>query len=347
MYFAVETKISTRCEQEHEYNQQSTGTTSLYRFTFYMVFWKRKKKSDSWLALVPQRDGIAAASVTRAGERPAVEFAIFFPGTVDDAALEKAGKEVRAQTRRCTTLLGGGNYQMLTVDAPNVPAGEVKTAVRWRLKDLLDFPQDDATFDVLDIPPDPNATVRPQQTLFVVAARNGVVAARQKMFSAAKVDLSVIDVPEMAQRNISAMLEPNGRGLAMLSFDADGGLLTVSYGGELYLSRRIDIPLAQLVEPDIERRHQSFDRVTLELQRSLDNFERQFSFISVARLVLGPSEVQGLDEYLSSNLYTPVETLDLGRVFDLARAPELAAPAMQQRFMLALGAALRNEERAQ
>jgi MSHA biogenesis protein MshI len=129
----------------------------------------------------------------------------------------------------------------------------------------------------------------------------------------------------------------------MLSFGDDGGLLTVSYRAELYLSRRFDVTLAQLLEPDHERKHASFDKITLELQRSLDHFERQYSFISVSKLVLGPSTVSGLEEYLSSNLYTPVETLDLASVFDLEAVPELADKALQQRFLLPLGAALREE----
>lgn len=312
-----------------------------------MGFFRKTKKSDSWLAMVLQRDGIAAASVTHASsDRPAVEQAVFFHGGVDAEALEKAGKEARATAYRLTTLLAGGDYQLISTDAPNVPAAEMRTAVRWRLKDLLDFPAADATIDVLDIPVDPNAPVRPQRMMFVVAARNSVIAPRQKMFGSVKLGLSVIDIPEMAQRNISAMLEPEGRGLAMLSFDDDGGLLTVTYRGELYLSRRIDVPLGQLLDPDHDRRLQSFDRITLELQRSLDNFERQFSFISVAKLVLGPSTLEGLDAYLSSNLYTPVDTLDLASLFDLARAPELADKAQQQRFFLPLGAALRKEESA-
>jgi MSHA biogenesis protein MshI len=140
------------------------------------------------------------------------------------------------------------------------------------------------------------------------------------------------------------MLEPEGRGIAMLSFGEDGGLLTVSWRGELYLSRRIDVTLAQLLDGDHERRHQSFDKITLELQRSLDNFERQFSFISVARLVLAPSGADGLQEYLASNLYTRVETLDLGQLLDLDAIPELREPARQQRFFVAIGAALRAGE---
>ena len=59
-----------------------------------------------------------------------------------------------------------------------------------------------------------------------------------------EVELGTIDIPEMAQRNLSSMLETDGRGIAMLSFGEDGGLLTVSCRGELYLSRRIDVSSA-------------------------------------------------------------------------------------------------------
>jgi MSHA biogenesis protein MshI len=170
-----------------------------------------------------------------------------------------------------------------------------------------------------------------------------VIAARQKMFNAAKVKLRAIDIPEMAQRNVSALLEPEGRGVAMLSFGEDGGLLTVSWRGELYLSRRIDVTAAQILDDDHDRKHQSFDKITLELQRSLDNFERQFAFVSIAKLVLAPTGATGMDEYLSSNLYTRVETLDLADVLDLERVPDLADPGRQQRFFVPIGAALRME----
>jgi MSHA biogenesis protein MshI len=314
-----------------------------------MGFFSKAQNNATWLALVPQRDGIAAASVRRggdAGARPTVTQAVFFPGTASAEALEKAGKEMHSANHRCTTVLSGGDYQFMSVESPNVPREELKSAMRWRLKDILDFPVDEATFDVLDVPLDPNAVVRPQQSVFAIAARNGVIAARQKLFNQAKVRLRVIDVPEMAQRNVSALLEQDGRGVAVLSFGEDGGLLTVSWRGELYLSRRIDVTLAQLLDEDHDRKHQSFDKITLELQRSLDNFERQFSFISVARLVLAPTGATGLEEYLSSNLYTRVETLDLAGLLDLERVPDLADPARQQRFFVPIGAALRMEEGA-
>jgi len=310
-----------------------------------MRFLRKAQQTEAWLAVVLQRDGIAAASVRRPPVgKPAVTVASFFAGAASIDSLEKAARELHSTSYRCTTVLAGGDYQFMSVEAPNVPRAELKSAMRWRLKDILDFPVDDATYDVLDIPLDPNAAVRPQQSIFAVASRNSVIQARQKLFTHAKIRLRTIDIPEMAQRNVSSLLEPEGRGLAMLSFSEEGGLLTVSYKGELYLTRRIDIAPEQLLDPDHERRHAVFDRVTLELQRSLDNFERQYSFISVARLVLAPSTVVGLEDYLSSNLYMPVDTLDLASLFDFGRAPELADKALQQRFLVPLGAALRHEE---
>ena len=310
-----------------------------------MRLFKKTKKKNAWLTFAVQRDGLALACVRRTPDAlPVVELAHFVAGANSAEAIDKAARDHQANQHRCVTLLASGEYQMLNVEAPNVPREELKTAMRWRLKDVLDFPVTEATVDFLDIPLDANA--RAQPSLFVVAARNSVIVPCQKLFLDAKVELEAIDIPDMAQRNVSAMLEPEGRGVAMLSFGDDGGLLTVSYKGELYLSRRFDVTLAQLLEEDHERKHASFDRITLELQRSLDNFERQYSFISVSKLVLGPSSVVGLDEYLSSNLYTPVETLDLATVFDLAAAPELRDQALQQRFFLPLGAALRQEASA-
>src|SRR6059058_3400856 len=131
-----------------------------------MRFFRKAKKHAAWLAMVLQRDGIAAASVRRGGGKPEVTLASFFPGQIGFEALEKAGKELHAAAYRCTTVLGGGDYQIMSVEAPNVPRDEIKAAMRFRLKDILDFPVDDATFDLVDIPLDPNAAVRAQQSVF-------------------------------------------------------------------------------------------------------------------------------------------------------------------------------------
>jgi MSHA biogenesis protein MshI len=311
-----------------------------------MGFFSKTRKVSGLLSIGFVADGLCAARVTRVPNgKPVVDLAVFysFKQPLAPEALDKIARELQAAQFQCANLLGAREYQMLAVEAPNVQPDELKAAVRWRLKDMLDFHVDDATIDVLDIPADKNAAVR-ANSMFAVAARNAIIEARQALFAAAKVELEVIDIPEAAQRNISALLEPEGRGLAMLSFNEEGGLLTVTFGGELYLSRRIDAGIDLLREPDADRRNQTFDKITLELQRSLDHFDRQFHYVTVSKLLLAPLATSALHDYLSSNLYMPVDALNLASVLDLSKVPELQAIEQQQRHFLTLGAALRLEE---
>lgn len=313
-----------------------------------MGLFAKTKKNIGSIAISLRDDGIYAASVKRTSAKPIVELVAFYPGSKSApiALLQKLAKDLHTDRYGCSSVLAADEYQLLSVDAPNVPQEELKTAIRWRLKDMLDFHVDDATIDVLDIPLDKNAAVR-SHSMYAVAAHNQKIEKHQALFSGAKIPLSVIDIPEMAQRNIAELLESEGRGLALLSFDTDGGLLTVTFAGELYLSRRIDVPLAQLTQSDADQQNACYEKITLELQRSLDHFDRQHHSVPVAKLVLSPigAAASGLKEYLSTNLYVLVETLDLDSILDLDKTPELKSLDMQQRYFLTLGTALRHEEK--
>lgn len=310
-----------------------------------MRFFSKTKKKQGAITVDVQANGFAIAVVRRiADAKPVVDMAAFYPVAPEQwrDVLERVARELKASSSHIGTLLSSGEYQILSVEAPNVPREELKTAVRWRLKDMLDFHVDDATIDVLDIPVDKNAPSHTHQ-MFVVAARNATIETRQSLFASAGAGLSVIDIPEMAQRNISVLAQGDGRGLAMLSFDAEGGLLTVTAAGELYLSRRVDVTLSQLME-EPARAQNYHDKITLELQRSLDHFDRQYHYINVGRLVLAPNNAAGLHEYLAQNLYMPVEKLNLAEVLDLSATPELLDIEQQRRFFMPLGAALRMDE---
>jgi MSHA biogenesis protein MshI len=313
-----------------------------------MNFFGKNRKPEGWMVIAFKDDGIQAISLKQGQGKPVVESSAYYPAA-DKTALAKPlaalGKDLNASRYRCSNLLGSAEYQLLSVDAPNVPRHELKTAIRWRLKDLLDYHVDDATLDVLEVPANkevPGAA----NSMFVVAARNPLIAHRQALFEEARLPLSVIDIPEMAQRNISALLEPPGRGLGMLSFDETGGLLTVTCQGELYLARRLDVSAGQLAHASDADRDGLYDRITLELQRSFDHFDRQYRHVTLSKLMLCPlgDAAAPLQAHLTANLYFPVEVADLGDLVDLSRAPELKQPRFQQRFFLTVGAALRQEE---
>jgi len=311
----------------------------------------RSRRKAGWLAVNVSPEQVDVAHITRNGsQRPQVLMSDSFRKEGSDAlTLARLRKELELATYRCTTLLRSGDYQMLQIEAPNVPDEELKAAASWKVKDMIDYPVERATVEVLAIPSaSAGAAVslsRPA-ALFAIATRDETVRKCAMMFEGAGIPLEAIDVPEIAQRNISALLESEGRALGLLCFDSQGGLLTITQGGELLLSRFLDVTLQQLTEARDDRRLQLLDRAGLELQRSLDFFDRQSNSVALTRLLIQPlPDETGLLEYLANNLSVPVEVFDLETVLDFSSVPALRDVRRQAQCLQMLGAALRDDTR--
>src|SRR3990170_2464134 len=207
---------------------------------------KAQSRDSGWFSISIGAHGIYLAEVNQAGAMPSVlRCAYHETGEVSASQLDKVRHSANIGNHDFTTLLAPGEYQMLLVDAPNVPASELKTAIRWKIKDGLSYHIDDATVDVLQIPASKYGSDR-AQSMYAIAASNETIKKRIALFENAKIELDVIDIPEMAQRNIAELFEDSGRGLAFLTFDGNGGLLTFTFNGELYLARRLEVTMGQL-----------------------------------------------------------------------------------------------------
>lgn len=306
---------------------------------------KAKNHDAGWFAIGLGAQGIYLAKIKFVGAMPSVVRCEYHEtGTVSVTALEKLRREADIGNHAVTTLLAPGEYQMLLVEAPNVPVDEMKTAVRWKIKDGLNYHIDDATVDMVRIPASKYGSGRPQ-TLYAIAAGNAIVQERIRLFEEAKIGLDVIDIPEMAQRNIAALFERDDRALAVLAFDDYGGLMTFTAGGELYLSRRIEISVGQLRDANQDLRQQYRDRVETELQRSLDYFDRQYNHLPVDMVLVCVPDDTGLVEFLASELDAKVQKLDLSQVMDISAVPALTDSEFVTHALPALGAALRQESR--
>ena len=251
---------------------------------------------------------------------------------------------------RCTTLLKGGDYQLLLVEAPDVESSELRAAIRWRIKDLIDFHIDDAVVDVVEIPGQDRGRAR---MMYVVAARSNRVRDRIELIEDASLDLTAIDIEELALRNLAALADTEGRGCCLLWFGADDGLILLVRDGELYLSRRVEIGTSQLFsaaqhgDPDSGEfgapLTAALDHLTLEIQRSLDYYDSHFSLPPMGAVYVAPCApaMPFIARYLDLNLDIRTVELDLQRLFPAATLPD---PLAQARCLTAIGAALRVEE---
>lgn len=230
------------------------------------------------------------------------------------AALSSFVRERDLQQIPCIGVLRPGDYSLVLVDAPEVPAAEMRSAMRWQVRELIDFHIDDAVIDVFDAPERDGHAAR---RLYTVAARRGKVVGLIELLEGAGLDLQTIDIPELALRNLAARLPEDAGGVAMIDLDRQQGLMTVTRQEELYFSRRIDCGAERLLGAGPEGEFTPalegmLDGLSVEIQRSLDYYERHFNQPTVAGIVMGP--VPGIApqacEYLQSRLGVPVRWLD-------------------------------------
>ena len=291
-------------------------------------------------------DGVYLVRMLReSGKRPRILHWDFRPVSADasqDKVLSALARDYELKRARCTTLLDVADYQLLLTEAPDVHADELKAALRWRVKDLINFHIDDASLDVFDLPGD-IAPGRARE-MYVVAARNDAIRSRADALDAAGINLEVIDIPEMAQRNVAVLLPEDASGVAMLTLQAASGLVTLTRQGQLYLSRTLSVGFDVLhaaAEPA-----GYYDHIVLEVQRSLDYFESHFRVAPIRHLVLGGAAT-GLPpllvEHVRANLNVQVSALDLTQLLD-CNSP--LPPTMQARCLTHVGAALRQEVKA-
>ncbi|QDX81704.1 hypothetical protein B9N43_10830 [Denitratisoma sp. DHT3] len=307
---------------------------------------RRQREVEGWESVVFFPTEVEVARVRRRpGERPQLlSWDSYGTEGTETETLNRLQKANRLGQGRCTTLLAHGQYQMIQTEAPAVPTEERRDALRWRIKEMVDFPVESAGIDVFDIPASSGGIGGRAPQVYVVAAPNAALAQRIQAFQAARLPLSTIDIPELAQRNVAALFEEENRGLALLAFSHQGGCLTFTYQGELFASRHIDVTQAEMLAAGNGGNAALFERVLLDVQRSMDNFDRTYSFITLSRLLVAP--LPGAEAFiglLRESLFQPVEVLDLSLGLDIAAVPVLAEPLRQSEALLAIGAALRDE----
>ncbi len=244
------------------------------------------------------------------------------------------------KSQPCNLVLNVDQYNIVQIDKPNMPDSEVKPALRWKLKGLLDYSVEQAVVDGVDVPSDPSLSNR-QPLMLAICAKKTVVSAVGNQLVDAGFNLKSVDVHALAQRNIAHLLEHEDRALVMLSILPRGCLITFTAKGELYHARLIELDRDFLNDRD-EIFRNNFDKLVLELQRSLDSFDRQFPFLSLNRMVVAPVPHRDyLVSGLSTSLYVPVNVFNLEDIVELPADQDFSSLEKQAMLLPALGAALR------
>ena len=314
-----------------------------------LSFFKRKLKKGTNVAVYTDSTSISIARVRCDSDLPpyleVCDVQDVQNISIRNAVLAKMTKSHHLYHYHCLSVMELGDYNLLLVEAPDVEPEEVRAAIRFRIKDLIDFDVNEAVVDVFDAPA--SKSVSRSRMVYAVVARAERVKAMIARLKDVGLHLDIIDIPELALRNIAAMLAEDVAGVALVYIGQQQGLITITRQNELYLSRTINAGYDSLPENilsiyDDDDCRRWLDSIVIEVQRSMDYYESHFGQPQVSALVLTPidQQVPGMTEYLSEQLQLPARILDVQELIDTEQP---VSREVQARCLLALGTALRCE----
>ncbi len=232
----------------------------------------------------------------------------------------------------CNVVLAAEHYQLLLVEAPDVPDEEMREAVKWRIKELIAIPVEDAVIDVFALPAD--ASRAGKKMVYVVVAERSRVLDIIAMVQASGLRLNAIDTEVLALRNLLIGSEET-RAIAVVRLRQGSGEVSIFRDANLYLSRHFQLAYNAGLLDDIPA-----DALALEVQRSFDYFERQMGQAPPSILYLCGEGVapEKLSDELRRSFTCPAEILEVPMLRD-----DEGESGLYQLCLGAIGATLREE----
>ncbi|GAA3929365.1 hypothetical protein GCM10022277_27370 [Litoribacillus peritrichatus] len=185
-------------------------------------------------------------------------------------------------------------YNLLLIDAPDVPDNELSDAIRWRVKDLISQPIDSVVMDFFVLPED--AYRGRMKMIYVAVVDKSLVQSIVSVCDEHDLNIENISIHEVSLSNLlfaSGMTEGEGTGL--VSLGATSGQMRLVESGNLYLARNIDSGVDRLTGWNEEELTDydlaQCDQVMFDIKRSLDYYESQLGKGAVNNVILMPADV--------------------------------------------------------
>lgn len=305
-----------------------------------MALFKGKKTQKVHLGVVLGQDfGAVVALDKPMSEKPRVLLAESFVSD-GDVPSELRSRVQKGVLKDAPAIAVGapGQYTLMQVEPPDVPPDELTDAVRWQVRDLVDFPVETALLDLFHVPEIPQQRKLAYAAVAPPSAFHSLIELTEDLQLACE----TIDITELALTHLLTRHPDQDVGVGGLFLTRHGGVLVVVRQGALYFSRGLSIGTDRL-QMDAQT-GDALSLLVLELQRSLDYFEGSVLRSQIASLQIFPTEVElpGFPEQLGSQMTTRVAGLN---VYDLFEMEQPLEPADLYRCLIPLGGALREVER--
>ena len=259
------------------------------------------------------------------------------PSSAMANALARDAKQCHLIGKPCSLVLSPKHYQLLQMDASDIPEAELAKALKWRLKGLIEYPLNDIAVDAFMLPP--TGLGKQQKKALVAVTPLSTLRKTLTLFQSAYIDITEVGIAELALRKICTLLpHPNHAPHIVISLEEEHCQLHIFYNNQLYLVRTLQFPVDI---SDETRSHK--ENILLEIQRSTDYCLTTLKLPEPQRIVLTPGfyKAQYLLDYLEKEQTKPIYLIDLNQLIPLNRPLQ---QDYQQHLLYSIGGALHTFE---
>jgi MSHA biogenesis protein MshI len=192
-----------------------------------------------------------------------------------DSPLAEHSQQIKVEQKKyqlqgqCHLVLASSQTQIVLVDKPNIPESELNAALKWQIKDLVNFSPEDMVLDYFDGPTQSGGS----EKIHVVCASKKELLTLIESLNYDGLTLKSIITEEFAFANLLPV--QNDACLMVCQQPNEEIILLIVKQGKIFFSRRLR-GFAQIATKTAEELSFGIvDNLNLEIQRSTDYFERQ------------------------------------------------------------------------
>jgi MSHA biogenesis protein MshI len=241
----------------------------------------KKKNHDQWIGIDLYKEAPSVVVQSRACIEDCASFNQQGMEALDQWLDRNIGADAPA-----VLVLDEAQYELLLVEAPEVPEEELADAISFRIADMLSQPIEDMAIQAFRLPPD--AYRGRMNMAYVVASPKETIRDIVGWAEKRRLKLEQITVPEMSLLQTLAA-HNNAQNSAILELKEGHGVIRLYSDGALYLTRQVEVGFKALgfdAQSDAETHAEEQSEQQEILELSADDISQELEEQSTGGVLL-------------------------------------------------------------
>lgn len=172
-------------------------------------------------------------------------------------------------------------FDLVQLERPEVAETEINAAIRWKLKDSVDYPVSEAIVDTFAVP---DGRQTGSARVYVTCVPQTRLKGYINLLQDVGLEARNISIAPLALRNLAQYALNTEEAVGFVHITQEDAALYICRREVFYLSRTLNISQAQLATEDASEQAALSEQLALDIQRTLDYYDTYFGHAPIRQL---------------------------------------------------------------